>query len=162
MNHLHSFLETVCLREQRLISPRGTFHTRSTCFQTLRNVCFLLARPGRRGWRQKSATQQNNSLVIKSLQTQAARNSQNRLRVSNMLKKHHHHHHHRHRHQNHQFGISLYNFPSKNKQNGTEIFMIHLCTIATLMFLQNIISQKILSIAARTFYPGVVLKYVSI
>ena len=31
-----------------------------------------------------------------------------------------------------------------------EIFMIHLCTIATLMFLQNNISQKILSIAART------------
>ena len=50
-----------------------------------------------------SATQQNNSLVIESLQTQAERNSQNRLRVSNMLKKHHHHHYHRHRHQNHQY-----------------------------------------------------------
>ena len=43
-----------------------------------------------------------------------------------------------------------------------KIFVIYLCTIATLMFLQNIISQKILSIAARTLYPGVVLKYVSI
>ena len=41
----------------------------------------------------------------KSLQTQAARISQNRLRVSNMLKKHHHHHHHRHRHQNHIINI---------------------------------------------------------
>ena len=41
--------------------------------------------------------------VIKSLQTQAVRNSRNRWRVSNMLKKHHHHH--RHRHQNHIINI---------------------------------------------------------
>ena len=40
-----------------------------------------------------------------------------------------------------------------------EIFMIHLCTIATLMFLQNNTSQKILFIAARTIqFPGVVFK----
>ena len=55
-----------------------------------------------------SATQQNNSLVIESLQTQAERNSQNRLRVSNMLKKHHHHHHHRH--QNHITNITYHQF----------------------------------------------------
>ena len=37
--------------------------------------------------------------------------------------------------------------------------MIHLCTIATLMFLQNNTSQKILFIAARTIqFPGVVFK----
>ena len=107
-----------------------------------------------------SATQQNNSLVIESLQTQAERNSQNRLRVSNMLKKHHHHHYHRHRHHHlSSIWLLLYNFPSKNKQNGLEIFMIHLCTIATLMFLQNNTSQKILFIAARTIqFPGVVFK----
>ena len=39
------------------------------------------------------------------------------------------------------------------------IFMIHLCTIATLMFVQNNTSQKILFIAARTIqFPGVVFK----
>ena len=36
--------------------------------------------------------------------------------------------------------------------------MIYLCTIATLMFLQNYISQKILYIPARTLYPGIVFK----
>ena len=37
--------------------------------------------------------------------------------------------------------------------------MIHLCTIATLMFVQNNTSQKILFIAARTIqFPGVVFK----
>ena len=37
--------------------------------------------------------------------------------------------------------------------------MIHLCTIATLMFLQNNTSQKIVFIAARTIqFPGVVFK----
>ena len=37
--------------------------------------------------------------------------------------------------------------------------MIHLCTFATLMFLQNNISQKILFIAARTIeFPGFVFK----
>ena len=37
--------------------------------------------------------------------------------------------------------------------------MIHLCTIATLMFLQNNTSQKILFFAARTIqFPGVVFK----
>ena len=62
--------------------------------------------PTGEGWRQKSAARQNNSLLFQSLQTQAVRNTRNRLRVSNMLKKPHHHHHHRHRHQNHhQFGI---------------------------------------------------------
>ena len=39
-----------------------------------------------------------------------------------------------------------------------KIFVIYLCTIATLMFLQNNTSQKILSIPARTLYPGVVFK----
>ena len=63
MNHLHSFLETVSFREMRLISPRGTFHV---FLRRLRNVCFLSARPGRRGWRQKSAAQQNNSLLLKA------------------------------------------------------------------------------------------------
>ena len=112
MNHFHSFLETVSIRVLRLISPRGMFHVFLDAYGT-----FVFCQRGLagEGWRQKSAAQQNNSLVIKSLQTQAVRNSQNRLRVSNMLKKHHHHHHHSHRHQNHQFGISLYNFPSKNK-----------------------------------------------
>jgi len=47
--------------------------------------------------------------VIKSLQTQAVRNSRNRWRVSNMLKKHHHIIIIVHRHQNHityhQYGI---------------------------------------------------------
>ena len=41
--------------------------------------------------------------------------------------------------------------------------MIHLCTIATLMFLQNNTSQKILSILARTIHSlGLCLKSVSI
>ena len=73
----------------------------------LRNACFLSARPGRRGMAPKVCRAAKQLSVIKSLQTQAVRNSRNRWRVSNMLKKHHHHH--RHRHQNHityhQFGI---------------------------------------------------------
>ena len=74
---------------------------RSTCFlDAYKTFVFCQRGLAGEGWRQKSAAQQNNSLVIKSLQTQAVRNSRNRWRVSNMLKKHHHHHH-RHRHQNH-------------------------------------------------------------
>ena len=96
MNHLHSFLETVSFRELRLISPRGTFHV---LLRRLRNASFLSARPGRRGMAPKVCRAAKQLSVIKSLQTQAVRNSRNRWRVSNMLKKHHHHH--RHRHQNH-------------------------------------------------------------
>ena len=105
MNHLHSFLETVSFRELRLISPRGTFHV---FLRRLRNVCFLSARPGRRGMAPKVCRAAKQLSVIKSLQTQAVRNSRNRWRVSNMLKKHHHHHRHRHQNHhiiNHQFGI---------------------------------------------------------
>ena len=127
--------------------------------------CSLLVWPGRRGWRQKSATQQKQLSCYKSLQTQAARISQNRLRVSNMLKKNHHHliiivivtitYH--------QCGINFIISHRKISRMELEIFMIHLYTIATLMFLQNNISQKILFIPARTIqFPGVVLKYVSI
>ena len=84
--------------------------------RTYETFCFLLARRTRRGRRQMSATQQSNSLVIESLQTKAERNSQNRLRVPNMLKRHHHHHYHRHRHHHlSSIWLLLYNFPSKNK-----------------------------------------------
>ena len=74
---------------------------------------------------------------------------------SNMLKKNHHHHH--------QCGINFIISHRKISRMELEIFMIHLCTIATLMFLQNNTSQKILFIAARTIqFPGVVMKNVSI
>ena len=78
MNHLHSFLETVSFRELRLISPRGTFHV---FLRRLQNVCFLSARPGRRGMAPKVCRAAKQLSVIKSLQTQAVRNSRNRWRV---------------------------------------------------------------------------------
>ena len=74
---------------------------------------------------------------------------------SNMLKKNHHHHH--------QCGINFIISHRKISRMELEIFMIHLRTIATLIFLQNNTSQKILFIAARTIqFPGVVMKNVSI
>ena len=79
------------------------------------------------------------------------------MRVPNTLKRHHHHHYHRHRH--HQFGFYSIISHRKISRMVLVIFMIHLCTIATLMFVQNNTSQKILIIAARTIqFPGVVFK----
>ena len=95
MNHLHSFLETVSFRELRLISPRGTFHV----FLELTKRLFFVSAAGQARMAPKVCRAAKQLSVIKSLQTQAVRNSRNRWRVSNMPKKHHHHH--RHRHQNH-------------------------------------------------------------
>ena len=63
MNHLHSFLETVSFRDLRLISPRGTFHVFLDAYET-----FVFCQRGLagEGWRQKSAAQQNNSLLLKA------------------------------------------------------------------------------------------------
>ena len=57
------FFETASFRELRLIFPRGLHVPRVLdAYETL----FVSARPGRRGWRQKPAAQQNNFLLLKA------------------------------------------------------------------------------------------------
>jgi len=145
------FLETVSFRELRLIFPRGLH----VFLRRLRNVCFLSARPGRRGMAPKVCRAAKQLSVIKSLQTQAVRNSRNRWRVSNMLKKHHHHH--RHRHQNHityhQFGIHFTIFHRKISRMEWK----YLCN-QDANVLQNNISQRILSHWSQDVLPWVCAK----
>ena len=91
--------------------PRGS--------RTYETFCFLLARQTGEGGAKCLPHSKATLLLFESLQTKAERNSQNRLRVPNMLKRHHHHHYHRHRHHHlSSIWLLLYNFPSKNKQNG--------------------------------------------
>ena len=62
-------------------------------------------------------------------------------------------------HHHHQFGFYSIISHRKISRMVLVIFMIQLCTIATLMFVQNNTSQKLLIIASRTIqFPGVVFK----
>ena len=136
------------------MSPRGTFHV---VLELTKRFVFCQRGGQARGGAKCLPHNKATLLLLKVCKTKDERNSQNRLRVPNTLKRHHHHHYHRHRH--HQFGFYSIISHRKISRMVLVIYMIHLCTIATLMFVQNNTSEKLLIIAARTIqFPGVVFK----
>ena len=84
------------------MSPRGTFHV---VLELTKRFVFCQRGRQARGGAKCLPHNKATLLLLKVCKTKDERNSQNRLRVPNTLKRHHHHHYHRHRHHHHQFGF---------------------------------------------------------